>query len=615
MARRLRPGVLPAALVVAGLAAAAVHAQDQQPVFRAGVDLVRVDVSVFDAQGRPVEDLQPADFHVEEDGVPQTVETVQFVRLDGQRASEREDSLEIRSREHAAAEAARDDVRLFAIFLDEYHVDKAPVITQRLRHTLASFVKQFGPNDLVAVMDPLTPLSHLPFTRNLAELADRMNRFEGRRGEYFPVRSAAEEEQMRSGNPGLVRQGVTLSALEALVTHLGGLRDTRATILFVSQGPAVNSPNNPNWHRFEDVLRAANRFNVTIHTLDPRPLGSSFPGSVGLLRQLAAETGGRAIVNTNDPTEALNQVIADASAYYLVGYSPTREVRNDGKFHRIDVRVARRGARVLHRRGYWAPAESDLAAAAEAAARTRDADLVAALAAVDQANVREVEVWVGAAPGASARTRLTVTWEPAPSRGTDAPVRLDIEPIDAHDGAARGEPATIAASTAGATGDTPVVAAFDVPPGPLALRFTARDTSGQTLDRWLQPLDVPEFTDEPVVLATPRFLRARSAFEFRAIRSNPSPVPSATRRFRRTDRVLVDVACGAPGGEAVQLSAALLNAEGEPLVELTVPPPRDGTARFELPVASLAPGTYVLRVTALAGAHEARQLSAFRMIP
>src|SRR6476661_5004582 len=53
-----------------------------QPTFKTGVDLVRVDVTVRGARDLPVDDLAAADFEVEEDGVRQTVETVQFVRLD-----------------------------------------------------------------------------------------------------------------------------------------------------------------------------------------------------------------------------------------------------------------------------------------------------------------------------------------------------------------------------------------------------------------------------------------------------------------------------------------------------------------------------------------------------
>ena len=102
----------------------------------------------------------------------------------------------------------------------------------------------------------------------------------------------------------------------------------------------------------EDVVQSANRGNVTIHTLDPRPLGSSEFGGNMVLRRFSDETGGRAIFNTNDHAEHLDDVFDDASAYYLVGYAPTREMA-DGKFHKIDVEVKRprvargRAARLL----------------------------------------------------------------------------------------------------------------------------------------------------------------------------------------------------------------------------------------------------------------------------
>ena len=57
--------------------------QQPTPVFRAKVDVVRVDVSVTGRGDAPVVDLQATDFEVEEDGVPQVIQTAQFVRLDG----------------------------------------------------------------------------------------------------------------------------------------------------------------------------------------------------------------------------------------------------------------------------------------------------------------------------------------------------------------------------------------------------------------------------------------------------------------------------------------------------------------------------------------------------
>ena len=70
-----------------------------------------------------------------------------------------------------------------------------------------------------------------------------MHSFEGRRGEIFPVKSAAEEAQLTVRNLAEVRGGVTLDALNAIVTHLGGLREGRKSVLFVSQGPPTGLSN------------------------------------------------------------------------------------------------------------------------------------------------------------------------------------------------------------------------------------------------------------------------------------------------------------------------------------------------------------------------------------
>jgi hypothetical protein len=134
------------------------------------------------------------------------------------------------------------------------------------------------------------------------------------------------------------------------------------------------------------------------------------------------------------------------------------------------------------------------------------------------------------------------------------------------------------------------------------------------LDQWHESVQVPALAGAPVALATPRFLRARSAYEARAIARGEEPPPAASRRFRKTDRVIVDVECyGSPEGGA--LTVELLNGRGERLTSLEVPPVADGRTRFPLPLSSVAPGTYVLRLTARAGGHHAAARSAFQVVP
>jgi VWFA-related protein len=68
------------------------------------------------------------------------------------------------------------------------------------------------------------------------------------------------------------------------------------------------------------------------------------------LTVMATDTGGRAILNANDPTPDLGQLRADFETYYSLGYSP--EHHGDGKEHQIEVRVKRSGFRLRYRKGY-----------------------------------------------------------------------------------------------------------------------------------------------------------------------------------------------------------------------------------------------------------------------
>ena len=160
--------------------------QPPKPVFRTGAELVRVDVAVLDRKGVPVSSLTAADFELQEDGVAQEIRTFQFVQNTGQAGKDDDVSLTIRSRSHAEAEAAKDNVRLFLIFWDEYHIGQM-VSANRARGYLTHFVRTaFGPTDIVGFMDPLTPIDAIEFTRDRLELAEHVRKLVGRSGVYSP---------------------------------------------------------------------------------------------------------------------------------------------------------------------------------------------------------------------------------------------------------------------------------------------------------------------------------------------------------------------------------------------------------------------------------------------
>jgi hypothetical protein len=101
--------------------------------------------------------------------------------------------------------------------------------------------------------------------------------------------------------------------------------------------------------------------------------------------------------------------------------------------------------------------------------------------------------------------------------------------------------------------------------------------------------------------------------EFRALEANPNASPTASTRFGPTDRVLVEIETQAPEGQSPTITVELLNAKGDLLRALDVPPAAGGKVRMPLPVGSLANSTYVLRVEASAGDQTTEQWVAFRV--
>ena len=106
----------------------------------------------------------------------------------------------------------------------------------------------------------------------------------------------------------------------------------------------------------------------------------SLSGHMGL-QELASSTGGVAVSNTNSFREGLDRIAA-RSSYYVLAYTPTESF--DGKFHKLDVKVTRSGARVYARDGYVAKAD------APAGSQTREDTIVRA--AMSPLAKNEVEV-------------------------------------------------------------------------------------------------------------------------------------------------------------------------------------------------------------------------------
>jgi VWFA-related protein len=458
------------------------------PVFRADINFVRVDVIATDKSGRTVPDLQPDDFEILEDDRPQKIETFRYIELNGG-LTEATPPRVIRTDADEQAEAARDDVRLFGIFLDDYHVRRESSLVSR--QELARFVEtQLGPTDMIALMYPLDPVTSLRFTRNHDAVRRGLLQFLGRKFDYQP-RNALEQTYAYYPTEIVerIRNQVSLSALESLIVHMGGLKEGRKALVLVSEGysnilppqlrnpiadmPGLGNParNNPDaavndltesraqaLARFDmdqqlrELFTVANRYNVSIYAVDPRGLSTgefSIEDNVGFttsrdylnssldtLRVLSDQTDGRAVVSRNDLTLAMKQIVTDSSAYYLIGYT-SAEAPTDGKFHEIKVRVKRPGTQVRARRGYWALTRDDVARATAPPKPALPQAVETALAAINYpTRARLIRTWIGTDRGENGRTRVTFVWEPVPrvpgavARSADTtPVRVSLTAV------------------------------------------------------------------------------------------------------------------------------------------------------------------------------------------
>jgi hypothetical protein len=360
---------------------------------------------------------------------------------------------------------------------------------------------------------------------------------------------------------------------------------------------------------------------------------------------LSTDTGGRAVVNTNGLADGLQQVVADASAYYLLGYTPTRQT-DDGKFHEIEVKVRRKGVRLLARKGYWAPSTKEKEAAPappvpsgvtqalNVFGRTEGGQRAITWIGFEPAGGNAVPVVragadansVAAVDGSAmvgagdARTRVLLSWLPRRIEGRAPSAETLVVTAEAGtDGSliVRGARVPLGESGTGVQA-TPGVFELEAAPGPVKLTLQLEDRSGETIDRWTERLDVPELNAAGAVLSTPRLLLARSALAYRALAaSTDDAVPTPEREFRRTDRVLVRMVAGqtADATPKPDIVATLLSRDGHELVKLAVNAGRaPGVVQTELPLANLAPGEYVVRLGFAADSGRAQHV-AFRVVP
>jgi len=355
------------AFLMAGCCTAAWLADGGQPTFRSGVELVTIDVVATDRSGKPVHALKASDFELFEDDKSQPIRTFQFIDASIVPA-------EVILPPGVVSNAVEPG-GIFALVLDEIGYYATEVRDVRL--AAERFLKgAMQPHDHVAVVRSGAN-SGFTLTTDRTLALDAVQASFGRRDRGIRLEQAGAPDAVGAGDfdtasPGTQGRG-SFEVLEAVVEKLRPIPARRKAIVWISRGgemPAnwetnleIGQPIGRNEEALRELIDQARAANVAIYTVDPRGLvapstaGRDNPGAgtfeeIGTHRDLAAATGGRAIVNTNDIEGSLQRMAVENRAYYLLGYEPTTDASKRPKARKIRVVTKAPGVDLLHRSIY-----------------------------------------------------------------------------------------------------------------------------------------------------------------------------------------------------------------------------------------------------------------------
>lgn len=170
------------------LVAALVVQQPQQPRFKTGVDVVLIDVTVVDHDGRPAGDLRPEDFQVTIDRKPRKIISTDFIRFDTRTSVSRERRPGAMPAgpgpsAHPSLPAPARNV-LLVVDVDSME----PGDGMLLRKVAASFFDQLAPADRVAVVAVPRLKSQVELTSKKGDAKKALESFITGNERYRPMR-------------------------------------------------------------------------------------------------------------------------------------------------------------------------------------------------------------------------------------------------------------------------------------------------------------------------------------------------------------------------------------------------------------------------------------------
>jgi VWFA-related protein len=389
-----------AVLLIMALLCAVLPSQQQTDyVFHAESDLVLVNVTVRDKNGKFVPGLKPENFTILEDNKPQKIVSFDVENVDNVPAldvAQAKPLPEASSGEASPAPSSANatdqfkDRRLIVLFFDlsAMEPDEIDHAVTSAEHYVDT---QMLPADLVSIVSlGSSLLVNQDFTSDHALLKKQLDEFSTGSGQGFKEGTTGTTEGTPdTGQPftaddteyNIFNTDRRLEALRSVAEKLSHVQQKKSLIYFSS---GMDRTGIENQSELRAAVNAAVRSNLAIYTMDMRGLQalvaggeaqnaslrgvSAYSGQATLnalnsnfttqetLVTLASDTGGRAFLDSNDFSKIFTGVQQDTSTYYLLGYHSTNQAR-DGRYRRIVVKSNLPGVKIDYRRGYYAPAD------------------------------------------------------------------------------------------------------------------------------------------------------------------------------------------------------------------------------------------------------------------
>jgi len=515
----------------------------ERATFSTSTTVVIVDVTVVGRDGRPVENLAKNDFEVYEDGKLQQLQGCDLQRLDMKVLPALDQPPRSLAHRDSPAPAARADTardhRLMILFFDFSSMEPAEQI--RATDAAVKFLStQMTASDLVSIMILAGSLQTVQdFTADRDLLISTIQKFHiGDSSELASLGDTGPDPEDESGlfvadqtEFNIFNTDRKLAALEDAARKLSTYPQKKALVYFSA---GVEKTGVDNQSQLRATINTAVRSNVAFYTIDARGLTASAPGgdatktaAVGsklysgagqralsdsfhnqqeTLYSLAADTGGKALLDSNDLTLGITQVQKDIASYYVLSYASSNAAE-DGRYRRIQVKVAPRVAalrlKLDYRSGYFAPVTFARMSGSDREARLQQAlasenpltDLPIAVE-IDYFRLAQDKYFVPVSvkiPGSAlsfrsngkkAATQLDFIAEVRDARRHVASVVRDTIPLKLDD------------ATAGKVGRKQVQydTGLSLAPGKYTLRFVARENGEGKVGTFETPFTIPDLS-------------------------------------------------------------------------------------------------------------------------